>query len=156
MALSISIYGVLFALPSIDELIETLEESEFEITMETEESEEDWEELLVFESSLEGPIDVIRYMERSEYAQDLSRIKDCLENQDDSKSRRQILESVENCAAAYRIDVPDEMEDDDNALLIAIILAQTFVQRIDGFYCVDGEGFFDESGDLILEVAKNE
>ncbi|MCC7391317.1 hypothetical protein IT571_03040, partial [Candidatus Sumerlaeota bacterium] len=54
MALAIRIYGTVDVFPSMDEIIEQLEESDFEVTLETEEDEEDeenWQRLYVYESS---------------------------------------------------------------------------------------------------------
>lgn len=153
MALSIKVYGNADSFPSIEEIIDFLEESEFEITIETEDDDEDdWEELYVFESSLDCAIDVVRCDEDEEIEEE---VKNLLESMNGSTTEEAavIRQTLENRAIVMGIELPEEAEDDDNALVMCSLLAQYLAQRCDGIYCVDGEGFFDETGELILELA---
>jgi len=157
MSLTISIYGSTDANLEIDELIEILEEAEFEVTVEEEEEREDdsdpWTDLLVFEASIDGPISLSRLDGSGEQEKEVAGLLSALREVKKCRETKYISNLLENLAIGFTIEVPEEMAEDDNALLLASLLAQILAQKSDGIYCVDGEGFFDESGDLILELA---
>src|SRR5690606_7793112 len=109
---------------SIEEIIDFLEESEFEITIETEDDEEDnWEELYVFESSLDCAVDLVRCDEDEEIEEE---VKNLLESMNGSTTEEAavIRQTLENRAIVLAIELPEEAEDDDNALVMCSLLAQ--------------------------------
>lgn len=154
MALRMTIYSTLDGYPSIDELLEALEEYEFDATIECEEDEEEeWEDLYVFESSIEGAIEISRSDQRNEIVSALNGTRTSVERFCTNGSREQILQVFDNCVMIFEIEIPEELVNDDNALLLGSLLAQTLAARTDGIYCVDSEGYFDELGELLFERA---
>lgn len=159
MAFSIRIYGTVDSFPSMDELIEILEESDFEVTLETEDEEgdeENWTELLIFESSLDGPISVYRLVEPDILTAEVDKLKETLGEYEESPEGNLLLNVFENCAIGFGIEAPEEIANDDNTLLLSSLVAQILAQRTDGVYSVDSEGFFNENGELIFELASEE
>lgn len=141
----------------MDDVLEALEESDFEATIESDdEDEDDWTELMIFESCLDGPITLFRYLDTRELNQEVKNLVAMLASHRESDGGRHLLGTFDNCIMCFGIEVPEEMAEDDNALLLCLVLAQLLSQRCDGIYCVDDEGFFDDSGDLILELASGE
>lgn len=156
MGVSFRVYGTVDAFPSIDELIEVLEDSEFEVTIETEDEDEDeWSDLLVFEPSIEGPVNAFR-LDGNEFDDEVEDLLDALKGCEPGQENSDLVRTLQNAVICFGVDLPDDLVDDDNALLVASLLAQQFAARCDGVYCVDGEGFFDDSGELILELATGE
>ncbi len=153
MSLSIRVYGTIDAVPTIDELIDHLEERDFEITIETEDDdEEDWTELLIFESSVERPLDVTAYNDDNDFGQEYARIKETVKALGETSEIADIKKTISNCTIIVGIELPEEAVDDENALILCCLIGQFIAQKTEGFYCVDEEGFFDSAGDLILEA----
>ncbi len=157
MSLSIRVYGTIDQLPSIDELMELLEENEFEVAMETDDEDgDDWEELHVFESSLDRPVSVLRILEPPVMTSEAEGLLKELTTQNGSEESHVLVETLQNCVNMFGIELSEEMAEDDTALLLSSLLAQIFALKTDGIYCVDNEGFFDDSGELVFELAADE
>lgn len=157
MPLTIRIYATVDTCPSLEEIVDALEESEFEVTIETEDEEDDeWNDAMIYESSLDGPITLTRD-DSGDYDEELEEYTKALGNGSGHEAEEgSLLHTLQNTVAIYGIEAPDEIGDEDNALLLCSIMAQILAQKTDGVYCVDGEGFFDETGELIFEVAKDD
>lgn len=158
MGLSFRVYGTNEAIPNVDEIIEFLEESEFEVTIESDdEEEEEWNELFVYEASLDEPVSLYRLTEEDGAEDEVETVLSHLtENGNGDESAKELRHTIENCMVIYGVDVPDEAEDDDNALVLSSLIVQLLAQKCDGIYCVDGEGFFNDAGDLIYELVEGE
>ena len=160
MSMMFRIFGSVDAPPSADELLETLGEKDFDLTLENEEEDEDeeesWAELMVYESSMDGAIRLFRYTEGEQLSDDLSSLMDGLADREDAEQAGQILGLLENSTVGYGIDLPDELEGDDNAILLCSLLAQMLAQKCDGIYCVDDEYYFTETGDLMLATVEED
>lgn len=153
------IYGSLESTPSAEEITESLEESEFDVTIEAEEGDggdEAWTSLLVYETSLEEPIPVFRYADDDDLEQDLAELTELLEDEENSKEKNAVLRQVGNSGVGYGVDLPDDLIEDDNAIVMCSLLAQFLAQKCSGFYTVDSGAFFSESGDLMYAMAVEE
>jgi hypothetical protein len=143
----------------MDEIIEMFEDAEFDVTLETETEEDDedvaWSELLVYESSLDGPISLFRYEEPEDYAEALEAAMAPLEGQE-SEDAEGVRAFLESCSYGFGIDLPDEFADEENALVMCSVLAQFLAQRCDGLYLVDTDAWFNEAGEMVLEFAEEE
>lgn len=158
MPMVFRVFGSVDSVPTMDEIIEMFDEAEFEVTLETENEEDDedvWSDLLVYESSLDGPINLFRIEDEDAFAETVEQALEPLEGQeaDDAEAVRSVLES---CTVAYGIDLQDEFADDENALVMCSVLAQFLAQRCDGLYLVDSEAWFNEAGEMVLEFAEEE
>lgn len=153
------IFGSVDSLPTMDEIIEMFDEAEFEVTLESESGEDDedeiWSELLVYESSLDGPISLFRYEDPDDFAEALESATEPLEGQE-SEDAESVLAFLKGCPYGFGIDLPDEMADDENALVMCSVLAQYLAQRCDGLYLVDSDAWFNEAGEMVLEFAEEE
>lgn len=160
MSVLFRIYATTESCPALDDLIEVLEESDFEITLESELDEDEdgvWEDVLVWDANLEEPLSVIRLTDVEEVRTDSVQLLEQLGLGPNHCKEREFLErALKNCAGAFTVEVPETLADEDNALLLASQLAQFLSQRTDGFYTVDSEGIFDDSGDLLLELVEGE
>lgn len=159
MALAIRIYGTVDVFPSMDEIIEQLEESDFEVTLETEEDEEDeenWQRLYVYESSLDEPISIDRFDGSHPLREEIDALKETLQEYEQCAEGDYLQNTLDSCAIAFAVEAPEEIAEDDNALMLATLIAQIIAQRTDGVYCVDSEGFFNQNGDLIFELANED
>ena len=157
MGLSFRVYGTLELTPTLDELIEILEEGEFDATIESDgEDEVDWSEFLIFEASLDEPISLYCIDDEDGINDDLDHILSRLMHNGNQEDAKELIHILQNTVSIYGVDVPEEHEDDDNALLLCSLLVQYLAQKTDGIYCVDAEGFFNDSGDLIYEVVQEE
>jgi len=159
MSMSFRIFGSVDALPSPDELVETLAEHDFDLTVENEEGDEEdeeWVELMVYESSIDGPIRLFRYTDSDQLSGDMGDLMDTLAEEEESEEAQQVLGILENCTVGYGIDLSDEIEEDDNALLLCSLLAQLIAQKCDGIYSVDDQAYFNETGDLMYAMAEEE
>jgi hypothetical protein len=159
MSLMIRVYGTVEAFPTMDELIEQLEEGEFEVTLETEEDDDDednWTDLFVYESSLDEPVSIRRFEDPDTLKDEIQALKDTLSEYEESEEGSHLLNVLENCSVAFSVEAPEEIAEEDNALLLCTLLAQILAQRSDGLYSVDSEGFFNENGELIFELASED
>lgn len=162
MAVLFRVYGTVETAPPEDELVDFLEDNGFEdITVETEEVEEDieelegWTELLVFEPSLEEPVSIARLVDDDAFNQELESISGKLNgNGTAGEELKELRHTLDNCVMIYCVEIPEEYADHDDTLMLANMVAQFLAQKADGVYCVDQEGFFNDSGDLIYEVAE--
>jgi hypothetical protein len=150
------IFGSVDSIPAMDDLIECLEEGEFEVTFESEdEDEENWSEIQIYEASLDGPVVLFRMVDGDALGEELSDAIDAL-TEDESEEALNVRGALESASIGYGIDLPDDLTEDDNALVLCQVLAQFMAQRCDGIYSVDGEAWFNEAGELILEYASEE
>lgn len=157
MGMNFRIYGSVESIPSMDEIIETLEESDFEITLENEDEDEDeWTQLMVYESSMAGPITLFRFVEGDDLPEAIEELMEAISENPDSDEGNQLLGILENCTIGYGVDLSDELVEDDNAIVLSQLLAQYLAQKCDGIYVVDEAGFFNETGDLIYEALVEE
>ncbi len=75
-----------------------------------------------------------------------------MESCDSTDEARSLKEILNETIVTYSIDLDEEMVEDDNVMLVAMLTAQFLAQKCAGVYCVDSEGFFDETGELLYEV----
>ena len=145
-------------MPSREELQEALEESDFEVTLEGEEDDEEtaWIDLEVYESSLDGPIALSRITDADMLEEEAAEYVEVLTEQNPSEEAKFLLNVFENCSIGFSIELPEEVAEDDNALMLCMVLAQTLAEKCDGIYSVDNEGLFDETGELIFELAEED
>ncbi len=160
MSISFRIYSTLEGCPLLDDLIEALEELDFEIEVESElEEDEDgmWDDVLVWESSLEEPVRVVRLTNLDEIGADTGKLLELLNLQSNHCSERVFLEGVlKSCVGGFIVEIPETMAEEDNALLLGSQVAQFLSSRCDGFYVVDSEGVFDDNGEFLLELIEEE
>jgi hypothetical protein len=161
MAVSFKIYGTIDTTPNFDEITELLEESDFDITIELDgededEDAEDWGELFIYEASLDEPISLYRISEEDDLEEELEHVLKHFGGNGHGDEIKDLRHTLDNCVVIYGVEVPEECEDDDTALVLASLIVQTMAQRCDGIYCVDGEGFFNDAGDLIYELAEED
>lgn len=156
MGLSFRVFGTNDVIPAIDEITDLLEESEFDISVETEEDEdeESWSSFLLFEGSVDEPINVFRIESSDAIDEELEKIRELISDED--KDAKDLVHTLENCVVVFGIDLPDDIEDDDNALMVGSLVSQFLAQRTDGVYAVDSEGIFNDAGDLIYEMIQEE
>lgn len=154
MAISFRIYGTLEAIPTLDEVADYLEESDFEVTIECEEEDEDdWEEIFVYEESLAEPARVFRTDDGDSIEEELEEVLKIIDRSNPSQEVKDLLHTLSNCVVVYGVELPDEAEEDENALILTSLVAQCLAQKVDGVYTVDAEGIFNDAGDLIYEMA---
>lgn len=135
----------------MDEIVEFLEESDFDVTIECEEDEEEWTEILIFEESLVEPIRVTRMEDEETVEEELNTLYDLLSPEENNPDYKDLFHTLSNCISVYGAELPDDCEEEDNALLLSNLVAQCFAQKVDGVYTVDDEGIFDDSGELLFE-----
>lgn len=159
MALCFQIFGTDDELPTPREILDVLEESDFEVSIELEEEDEDnereWTELLIYESSLEEPVTVY-ILGLDELDESIATLKQSLRQFNGSIDLKEINHQVDNIVVGFRIEYPNEDLDDENPLLMSHLIAQILTQKTSGFFTVDEEAIFDETGDLLLELAEVE
>lgn len=159
MALCFRVFGTDDELPPPRELQEILEESEFEVSFEMEEEDEDneeeWFQLLVYESSLDEPVTVV-FLEPDELQEEIEELRSILCRMGDVPGSTEIRGQLEAALAGFRVEFPDGEEDDENALLLCHLIAQSLAQRTGGFFTVDNEAIFDEAGEMMLELLEVE
>lgn len=159
MALCFHVFGTDDELPAPRELQEILEDSEFEVSFEMEEEDEDneeeWFQLLVYESSLDEPVTVL-LLEDDELREQVEELSALLKRLGELPEATEIRALLEAAVAGFRIEFPDGGEDDENALLLCNLIAQSLAQRTGGFFTVDNEAIFDETGELMLEFLEVE
>lgn len=168
MPITFRVYGTSDTCPPPDELIEALEELEFEVTIEDDSSKEDsdedseegeeahWTELEVYEESIDGALKVTRLTEEDDFSDEIEELLTALAQEKKTKETRQLTRVLQNCVSCYEIELADDLTEDDNALLLCSTLAQQLAQRCEGVYCLGEEGFFSEAGDFLLSLAEEE
>jgi len=163
MAVTFRVYGTVESVPSDDDLIDFLEENNFEdLSIETEEvdsEDEDensgWAEWLIYEPNLDEPVAVTRIVEDEAFGAEIDRIVARLSTASkDSDEVRELRHVIDNCVVVYAVELPEEYADNDEAMMLTSMVAQFLAQKSDGIYCVDEEGFFNDAGDLIYEAVE--
>jgi hypothetical protein len=159
MALSFFVFGTDDEFPSSLELLDILEESDFEVSLEDDEDDEDheddedWTTLLIFEESLEEPITVKRLTDESEFDELAAQLAEAARSAGDGAAVKDLVDHFEAATIGFTVELHDANEDDDNALLLCALIAQTLAARCDGIYSAGGGAFFDETGELLLDLA---
>ncbi len=160
MSVSFRIYSTVEGCPLLEDLIEALEELDFDIEVESElEEDEDgfWEDVLVWDSGLEEPVRVVRQTNGEEIGSEAGNLLGLLNLQSNHCSERVFLEEIlKNCTGGFVVEIPESLAEEDNALLLGSQIAQFLSQRCDGFYVVDSEGVFDDNGEFLLELIEEE
>lgn len=158
MALCFRVFGTDYEPPAPREILDALEESEFEVSLETEEEneddEEEWFQLFLYETSLDEPVTIF-VLEDDELEDELSELGKLIVNVNGDADLADLKHQVESTVLGFRIEYPTD-DDDENALLMCHLIAQVVAQKISGFFTVDREAIFDDSGELLVELAEVE
>ncbi len=113
MSILFRIYATTDACPSLDDLIEWLEESDFEITLESELDEDEdglWEDVLVWDANLEEPVSALRLTDGDEVRDDCIQLLEQLGLGPNHCKEREFLEKVlRNCTGGFIVEVPESM-----------------------------------------------
>jgi hypothetical protein len=157
MPLVFYVYGSVDSLPTLDEVIETIAEAEFDIEVETEDDDEDaeWQELEIFEDSIDGAIKVSRMLDKEDLGENLQVAIESLE-EDGSAEANKLAAILGECSLGFTVELADDLAEDDNALVLGKALANYLAERCDGVYSLDGDAWFDNTGELILEFITEE
>lgn len=156
MSFSIRVYGTVDAVPSYEEILEALEENELEATAEVGDDDDPWAEMLVYVSDLDGPISIVCHSDQEPLREETKELIERFSTQDESEEAHRLVNAFESAVVAFTVEIPDEMAEDDTALLMTSLVAQILAQKTDGIYSVDAEGFFDETGELLFAPAEEE
>lgn len=158
MAISFRVYGTDYEPPAPSELLDALEESEFEVSLETEEEDEDneeeWFQLFIYETSLDEPV-TVALLEEDELSQEVGQLNKQVHSLNGSTDLHDLKHQIDGTIIGFRVEYPHD-DEDENALLMCHLIAQILSQKTSGFFTVDKEAIFDDSGELLAELMEVE
>jgi hypothetical protein len=159
MAICFCVFGIDDELPPPREILEALEECDFDVSLETEEEddeiEEEWFQLKIYETSLEEPIEVT-LLDNDELQERVDELRDQIGHCDDSEVVSRLSHQLGSAVIGFRVEYLDDASEDENALLMCNVIAQILSQKLSGFFTVDNAAIFDDTGELLMELVEYE
>jgi hypothetical protein len=152
MANWIRIFGTNNWRPRASALVEHLLRAGFRIDSDVLGDDDDWEQVTLEDPGTEAPVMLERMPpDSAEVCDEVEPLLEALERMDDVVDVDQIEDVLRQTRQLFIVGIPSGLHSDETVERLSTTLSQFLAQQTKGIYQVDGEGFYDAKGMLLLE-----